>query len=123
MSKLKLEDFLEYNNYITKSANKSMPKFQDSLSVSNEVFSFLSDLNDHSGMFYINEVYYDSVVYTGGDSIYFCNDFNVSTGRVGKEILFILSSLKIDKTSDKSYRLTEFSSKTVFTLSLKVHSG
>lgn len=118
MVKLSLEEFLDLYDYTAKTAKKSLPVLE-SLNLSDELFSFLQELDGHFGLFYINDTIYDSVVYTGGDNIYFCSNFNTTTGQVDNEILFILSSLKIDRTSDKTYRLTEVMSKEVFTVSLK----
>jgi hypothetical protein len=90
---------LDLHEYMAKSAKTSL-SILEFLNLSEDLFSFLHELDEHFSFFYINETAYDSVVYTGGNNIYFCSDFNVTTGRVTSEILLILSVLKIDRTSD-----------------------
>ena len=72
----------------------------------NGLSSFVTVLQDHSGMYEINGITYDSVVFTGSDNIYFSYEFNPNSRRAIVETLFILSSLQISKTSDNTYCTT-----------------
>ena len=74
--------------------------------------TFLNEIYNHEGLFEIDGVSYDSVIFTGSDNIYFSYEFNPNSGKAIAETLFILSSLQISKTSDMTYELEESACKT-----------
>ena len=73
----------------------------------NGLYLFINELYDHTGLFDIDGIIYDSVIFTGSDNVYFSYAFNSNSGQATVESLFILSSLHISKTSDNTYELVE----------------
>ena len=88
----------------------------------NRLYLFINELYEHSGLFDINGITYDSVLFTGNDNIYFSYEFNINSSKALAEVLFILSSLQISKTSDNTYELTE-SSGVTNVLTLRTYDG
>lgn len=106
MAKLSLDQFLRESSVpLSDKARLYLP--EDIEFVDKAVFPLINALYEHTGMYEINGVLYDSVVFTGSDNIYFSYAFNPNSGNALAETLFILSSLQISKTSDMSYELIE----------------
>ena len=109
MTKLKLDQFLRASNIALSSKVRLL--LSDSIEPvdlnGNGLSLFLNELYDHTGMFEIDGIQYDSVIFTGSDNIYFSYAFNPNNCKAVAESLFILSSLQISKTSDNTYELVE----------------
>ena len=61
----------------------------------------ISILESHRGLFVINDVVYDAILYCGTDNLYFSYCFSYTTGRAVAETLLIVDN--ITKVSDRSY--------------------
>ena len=103
MRKLSLTEFL--HTIDGPAPRKSLPK-EPSVSDAG-LLALLTALKEHAGDYEIDSVIYDYVMYSGNDSLYFCSGFNMNTGRVINETLFVTSAIQIDKTSDNTYVITE----------------
>lgn len=61
----------------------------------------ISVLESHKGLFVIDDVVYDAILYCGTDNLYFSYCFNCTTGRAVAETLLIVDN--ITKISGGSY--------------------
>ena len=103
--KLKLDQFLRHQSSIVRTPLSEYIEPVDIHGVG--LCPFLDNLYQHSGVYEINGIQYDSVIFTGSDNVYFSYEFNSNSGRALAESLFILSSLQITQTSDNTYELVE----------------
>lgn len=67
----------------------------------NDIKQVIAVLESHKGLFVINDVVYNDILYCGTDNLYFSYCFNYITGRALEETLLIVDT--ITQISEQSF--------------------
>lgn len=78
---------------------------------STDIKHIIPVLESHEGLFIINGIEYDSILYCGTDNLYFSYGFNYTTSKAIAEALFIVDT--ITQVSERSYLIKSDNSETL----------